>query len=125
MDEKKAKIIFQEAGGGIIIQRYTYHRAKPELNLKAGTRLKKLNDRPIPPSFAAGVKTREELKDYFSGQDLETLDSVLIERLKLYANYVISDKKIRDKISEEEAMTRIKELIELSGMKPEHIKSKL
>ena len=55
MEEKKAKIIFQEAGSGIIIQRYTYHRAKPELNLKAGTRLKKINERPIPAAFAAGI----------------------------------------------------------------------
>lgn len=125
MDEKKAKIIFQEAGGGIIIQRYTYHRAKPELNLKAGTRLKKINERPIPAAFAAGIKTKEELKDYFSGEELTTLDSVLIERLKLYAGYVIADRRIREKISEEEAMARIKEAIELSGIKPDQVKSKL
>ena len=124
MEEKKAKIIFQEAGSGIIIQRYTYHRAKPELNLKAGTRLKKINERPIPAAFAAGIKAKEDLKGYFSNEELETLDSVLVERLKLYAGYVMADKKIREKISEEEALARIKEAMELSGLKPEQIKSK-
>lgn len=121
VEEKKTKIVFQEVSEGLNVSRYFYSRADKLTGKKAGTRLVKLNVKPIPLSIASNAK-KEELNDFFDKLELDLVDSVLIERLKLYANYVLADRKLRDRVSKEEALAKIKELMQLADLKPEQIK---
>lgn len=125
MEEKKQKFSFQESVEGLNIMRYFYHRADKLSGKKAGSRLMRMNKLPIPLSVAAGAQTKEEIKHFFDPAELEIIDSVLMERIRLWGKCFLEDRKIRDKISPETAKQRILEIAEVAGLTHEQLRNLL
>lgn len=122
MEEKKIKFSFQESAEGLSISRYFYHKADRLSGKKAGSRLMRMNKAPIPLSLAAGAQAKEEIKDYFDPAELDLIDSVLMERIRLWGKCFLEDRKIRDKISPETAKQRILEIAATAGLTPDQLK---
>ena len=125
MEDKKPKFSFQESAEGLNVMRYFYHPADKLSGKKAGSRLMKMNRAPVPLSVASAAQTKEELKDYFEQAELELVDSVLIERIRLYAKCFFEDRKIRDKISPELAKQKALEYAALAGLTPDQLRNLL
>ena len=107
--KKKDLKNFSEVNAGINISKTVY-----ETSAKTGRisgRQKKLNNDAIPVDLAKNVQKVQELEGYFEKEAFKEITEKDLERLKLFADYVEKDRRIRVSADPEAVSRKIKELL--------------
>ena len=109
--KKKDLKNFSEVNAGINISKTVY-----ETSAKTGRisgRQKKLNNDAIPVDLAKNVQKVQELEGYFEKEAFKEITEKDLERLKLFADYVEKDRRIRVSADPEAVSRKIKELLSM------------
>jgi hypothetical protein len=107
--KKKDLKNFSEVNAGINISK-TIYETSSKTNRVSG-RQKKLNLDAIPVDIAKNISKLQDLEGYFEKEAFKEITEKDMERLKLFADYVEKDRRIRVSADPEAVSRKIKELL--------------
>jgi len=107
--KKKDLKNFSEVTAGINISKTIYEKSTKTGRLSG--RQKKLNDRAIPIDTARLAEKASDIKEYFDAQTFHEITDKDVERLRLFAEYVSQDRKIRVTVDPEAISKKVHELL--------------
>ena len=107
--KKKDLKNFSEVAAGLNISKTVYEKSGKTGRLSG--RQKKLNDTAIPVEVAIKAERAIDIKQYFDTHNFPEITEKDVERLRLYAQYISQDQKIRITIDPEAISKKVRELL--------------
>lgn len=109
--KKKDLKNFTEVTAGINVTKTVYETSGKTGRISG--RQKKLNTQAIPVDYIGNVSKLIELEKYFDKETFKEMTEKDLERLKLYAEYIEKDRRIRVSADPEAVSRKIKELLNM------------